>query len=177
MPYPSMSHLSSPSPTFSTAPSTPHLSVLNILSDSDSSVSAVWNPAPATQYHWFFRLVFHKTQHWNTVWIDQLHLANRTVLPDVIGQFEIQYCIFGQPTWNLQYSDTCVFTLTSWKLPRCRCSLKELAFRYCSVPLICPHFVHYIQPKVEGGLIFPLPPPPPQSFTRALRTLPKFMFT
>ena len=61
---------------------------------------------------------------------------------------------------------------------------------YRSVPLIRPpHFVHYIQPKVGGGLIFeyaisleykpppPPPPPPPQSFTRPLRTLPITMAT
>ena len=46
-----------------------------------------------------------------------------------------------------------------------------MSYSYRSVPLIRPpHFVHYIQPKVGGGLIFeyassleykPPPPPPP----------------
>ena len=60
------------------------------------------------------------------------------------------------------------------------CTVYPVCYR--SVPLIRPpppHFVHYIQPKVGGGLIFEYaisleykPPPPPQSFTRSLRTLP-----
>jgi len=37
------------------------------------------------------------------MWIDQSHSANQTVLLNVIGQFEIQCCVFGQPTWNLRY--------------------------------------------------------------------------
>ena len=43
------------------------------------------------------------TQYW--IWIDQSHFANWAVLPNVIGQFEIQYCVFGQATWNLRYTE------------------------------------------------------------------------
>ena len=41
--------------------------------------------------------------------------ANQTVLLNVIGRFEIQYCIFGQATWNLQYRYCC--EITSHTLP------------------------------------------------------------
>ena len=69
-------------------------------------------------------------------------------------------------------------------------SLNNLELKqYHSVPLIRPppppppHFVHYIQPKVGGGLIFEYaisleykPPPPPQSFTRSLHNGMPFHF-
>ena len=51
---------------------------------------------------------------------------------------------------------------------------------YRSVPLIRPPFCRLHQPKVGGGLTFEYAisleyKPPPQSFMRSLRTLPKFM--
>ena len=62
---------------------------------------------------------------------------------------------------------------------------RMMVTNYRSVPLIRPpHFVHYIEPKVGGGLVFEYaisveykPPPPQKSFTRPLRTLPITMAT
>jgi len=72
------------------------------------------------------------------------------------------------------------FFVLAYKLLRIH-TIPTYSMTYRSVPLIRPHFVHYIQPKVEGGLIFEyaisLEYKPSPKFTRALRTLPKFMFT
>jgi len=52
------------------------------------------------------------------IWIDQSHLANWTVWTNVIRQFEIQYCVFGQPTRNnyMVHVDEFHFSLSCMEL-------------------------------------------------------------
>ena len=117
---------------------------------SNRPISLVLRPFPPPV---FDRFVYSNFQvgcpHWNTILIlkyelDESHSANQTVLLNVIGQFEIQYCIFGQPAWNLWYCKWSKLQMTHLR-PYMHQTL--VATIHAAVPRICIWRWPLVQPS------------------------------